>query len=121
MKQALMAFNTPFDEEVKTTIKDWIPRDPGILILVGALFLVTVSIFIWAIFFRKRTRRPRYKFHDHSRERHTERIVERLKAGRLFFRKRRRRRHRARRRNPTLAEAGGLPPIRTDEDPPTST
>ena len=115
-----LALVTPVDQDMRMTINDWIPRDPGIIILVGTLLLVTFSAFIWAAFFRKRPRRSHYQFHQHSHDRFTRHIKDGLKAGRFLLRRRRHRRHKERRRNPTLAEAGGLPPIRTEGPPPPS-
>jgi hypothetical protein len=87
--------------------------------------LVTALLLLWALFIRKRpdesSRRYRYRSYRDSTEpganngsgamAETETRKER--------RKRRRRKHRP--RNPTLAETGGLPPVRTEgylEDPP---
>jgi hypothetical protein len=68
------------------------------LIYFGALFLVAVGVFAWAmIFCRQRNRR-----HLHHSP----------KPG-----LRHRQPSEARPRNRTLAEAGGLPPVRTDKQP----
>jgi hypothetical protein len=120
MKPMLMTFSPPLNEEIQSTIKEALPRDTGIPILIGALLAVSLGIFIWAAFFRKRARRPRYQFHQDNPEGSGRRFLETWKSFR-FFRKRRHHRHRDRRRNPTLAEAGGLPPVRDEDQRPTST
>ncbi len=60
-----------------------------ILIVIGAIAAVTVIIFLWAVVFHKRGVKQR------RRRRHS-----RSKPG----------------NNPTLAETGGLPPIRDNDD-----
>ena len=85
----------------------------------GAIGLVTLLLVLWAVFIRKRGRRRRSHHHSHH---HSAGAVEgsqppgegqppatEEKRGRH---RRSRRRHR--RRNPTLAETGGLPPIRPE-------
>jgi hypothetical protein len=121
MNTILFASAPPVEQEIRVTIDDWIPRDPGILILIGTLLLVTLGAFIWAAFFRKRPRRRHYEFHHHNPDRLANRIKDGWKAGRFLLRRHRHHRHREQRRNPTLAEAGGLPPVRTEEHPPHST
>jgi hypothetical protein len=86
------------------------------LVIFGALFLVSLAVFAWAFF--SVTRR-----HRHSRHHPTpapkaapENAHDLKSASRSH-----RRRHRHVEdfpRNPTLAEVGGLPPIRTKEPPP---
>jgi hypothetical protein len=71
-----------------------------LFIVAGAVMLVALIAFIWLAYFRKQ----RTQLHGHSR-RH-----------RHHGKKRRRREHRQ--LNPTLAQTGGLPPIRTEEPPP---
>jgi hypothetical protein len=121
MNSIWMAFQTPVSEDIRATLKEWVPRDLGILILIGTLLLVATGAFIWAAFLRKQRRRSHYEFHQHPPERQAKHREEKPKGNGFFFHKRRHRRHRYSRRNPTLAEAGGLPPIRTEEHPPTST
>ncbi|HEY6169921.1 MAG TPA: hypothetical protein VI454_17915 [Verrucomicrobiae bacterium] len=84
-------------------------------IIVGAAFVVTVGFVIWAKFFRKRRRRRSSKAiqimgNDHERDDSEEEHS------------RRHRRHghgeRYTKRNPTLAQTGGLPPLRPDPDEP---
>jgi hypothetical protein len=90
----------------------------GLAVLFAACALVTFLILFWAIFVRKRpddsSRRYTYPSRD-SKGNNTENI------SRAKFGRRGRRRRKRRSRNPTLAETGGLPPIRSDgyfEDPP---
>jgi hypothetical protein len=69
------------------------PAWSDIFAVLGAILLVVAGTFIWAVFFRKKTK---------SRSR--------------------RGRHRGRHRehhpvNPTLAQSGGLPPVRQEEKP----
>jgi hypothetical protein len=88
------------------------------LILLGALLLVVIATLVWAAFIRREKRRHR---HHHHASHH--RPIQAGAAGvpaetKHEFRKRRRRRRREHRpRNPTLAETGGLPPIREPEPP----
>ena len=73
------------------------------------------AVFVWAAFFRKPRRHRHHHPHGHSPKPLPETRSESRKAGWLLFRKRHRHRHRHRElpRNPTLAETGGLPPVRT--------
>ena len=83
------------------------------LILIGALLLAVVVGTIWAIIYsQKRKSRHHHHHHHHSSE---ESLSE--QKGR---RKRRWRRSKYPRRplNPTLAETGGLPPMRDPDSPP---
>jgi len=81
----------------------------------GAIVLVVLLIVLWAIFLRKPRRRQSGEKHrrHHSPARPNS---DEGSGGRRRKWRRRRREHRP--RNPTLAETGGLPPIRT-EPPPT--
>jgi hypothetical protein len=121
MKTVLLSFTPPANQEVRTTIEDWIPRDPGILILIGSLLVVTLCIFIWAAFFRKTPPRPHYHFRRHRHDWSKPSPGEKGKARWFLFGKRHHHHHKERRRNATLAEAGGLPPVRSEEPPPSST
>jgi hypothetical protein len=70
-----------------------------VLIYFGALFLVALAVFAWAVF---RTQ-PRRRHSHHYRAKPAskqQRQPEYLP------------------RNPTLAETGGLPPVRTEKQPP---
>ena len=83
------------------------------LILFAALLLVSLLVIIWAVAFRKRQRTHRSR-HHHPRELAPKVPLE--PATNSFFARRRQRRRRRehRPRNPTLAETGGLPPLRQD-------
>jgi hypothetical protein len=84
-------------------INDGLPA-PGwadIFIVAGAVLLAAFVAFVWLAFFRKKqTHLHRHRHGHHGK-------------------KRRRREHR--KLNPTLAQTGGLPPIRTEEKPPGQT
>ena len=92
-----------------------------LMIVLGAVAIVTLIVVIWAAFLRKTPRRhSHHHHHDYSaREENNEMRSEETgsaegEGGRRYRRKRRRRRdHRP--RNPTLAETGGLPPLRADQ------
>jgi hypothetical protein len=121
MNLTLMELTPPLKEELWNTIRDLIPRDLSILVVLGVLGVVSLGVFIWAAFLRKRPHRPRHDFHAHPEDSQRENLLERMKEGRLLPHKHHRHRRRRYRRNPTLAEAGGLPPIRSEEQPPAST
>lgn len=73
----------------------------GVVPVVAVVGLLVVALLVWAIFLRHRPRNPR----------------ERLLTEEAPSSGRRRRRHRRREHrptNPTLAETGGLPPIKSD-------
>ena len=94
--------------------------------VVAAALLVGIAGFIWAVYFRKRPRdgssHPHSRHHHHH---HHQSAQESAPAGNgadavngeSKRRRRRRRRREHRPRNPTLAETGGLPPIRTEQPP----
>jgi FtsZ-interacting cell division protein ZipA len=92
-----------------------------LMILLGAVAIVSLILVVWAAFVRKTPRRhSHHHHHDYSaREENNELRSEETgsaegEEGRRYRRKRRRRReHRP--RNPTLAETGGLPPLRADQ------
>jgi hypothetical protein len=89
----------------------------NLTLLFSAVGVVTLLVIIWAIFIRKRPDDSSRRYTYPSRSSEKDNISE---AGANTGRRSRRRRKR-RSRNPTLAETGGLPPIRTDgyfEDPP---
>jgi ABC-type nickel/cobalt efflux system permease component RcnA len=90
------------------------------LLFFGAVVLVTLLALIWAAFLRRKRRRQHSHHHEH---RHSSPSMETSMDANdadapARPEKRRRRRHgrQHRPRNPTLAETGGLPPIRP-EDP----
>lgn len=88
-------------------------------ILTGAVVLVSLVMLIWLaiVVSRKHPRKRRHHHHHHRNDRHPDKpgaggIKELLQTGRH----RRRREHRS--ANPTLAETGGLPPVRKEKLPP---
>ena len=89
------------------------PRD--IIIVVIAAALIVAAVVVWAVFIRKRPKDDsRWAVHhsSHSTASETE-SAEGSQHRRYHRRRRRRREHRP--RNPTLAETGGLPPVRHDK------
>jgi heme/copper-type cytochrome/quinol oxidase subunit 2 len=81
------------DDGLPATTSSLSPGWLDIFVVLGAILLVVIGTFIWAVFFRKKTR---------SRSRH----------------RRQRADHHGRRPvNPTLAQIGGLPPVRQEEKP----
>jgi FtsZ-interacting cell division protein ZipA len=93
------------------------------LIILGAVALVALLALIWAVFLRKPHRRRHSHHHHHHRHHHSDESSElqasnEAQAPAPQEKHRRRRRHRHHRSlNPTLAETGGLPPIRPEEPP----
>jgi hypothetical protein len=84
------------------------------LIIFGAALLLTLILFIWAMFIRHPKRQSKAFGGGDRRERGF--LVTDAERGKHRSR-RRKHRHTKRRRNPTLAETGGLPPIRDENDP----
>jgi hypothetical protein len=91
------------------------------LIIFGAALLVTLILILWALFIRTPKRQSKTFGGGHRRERGflvTEEERERHRSRGWFgSRRRKRRRHSERPRNPTLAETGGLPPVRDENNP----
>jgi hypothetical protein len=88
--------------------------------IILVMFVVSLSVFIWAAFFRKARRHHRhhhYRYPQPSASAPPDRTAEKLPP---VPRRKRLRRRDHRPRNPTLAEAGGLPPERVDEPQPPS-
>jgi hypothetical protein len=89
------------------------------LMMPGALGLVTLLLLCWAAFFRKRRRQHSHRHHHHHPRSSGQFESSGADAGQGQEGQRKRRRRRRRRehrpRNPTLAETGGLPPVRTDK------
>lgn len=95
------------------------------IMIFGAIGLVTALVVLWAVFLRKKRRR-RHSSHDHGHHHSSAPapVPEASKdasppAAEERHRRHRRSRRRHRRLNPTLAQTGGLPPIRpeTASDP----
>jgi hypothetical protein len=92
------------------------------ILIFGAIGLVTLLVVLWAIFLRRRRRRRREHHHSHHQSSPPAEVVEALTgqdaAARPYKRRRRRRSsHSLRPRNPTLAQTGGLPPVRPEGPP----
>ena len=91
------------------------------LYIFGTLAWVTLLLLIWAAFIRRKRRRHHSHHHHHHDAKPAEAATvapnEEEPVQPEKRRRRRRSHHRHRPRNPTLAETGGLPPIRS-EDPP---
>jgi hypothetical protein len=97
-----------------------------LMAVLGALALVTGILFIWAVYIRRGPRR--HSHHHHHSHHHSDEPSSSLsdaqedsasegESERRYRRKRRRRRREHRPRNPTLAETGGLPPLRSERPP----
>lgn len=83
----------------------------GVCLLIGAIMMV--GIVVWMKRFRKkRTRTSAQRYRPVSKTAGTE-VAE--TGHHRAHRRRRRRRRNHRQRNPTLAETGGLPPVRAGE------
>jgi hypothetical protein len=89
-------------------------RLTDILLIMAVTLLLATALILWAIFLRRPKDDPAhprvYKSRPYAEERDDGTIRKRKKHKRL------RRHHRT--RNPTLAEAGGLPPMKSDSTPP---
>ena len=98
------------------------PDIQAYLIVLGAIAFVSVCAALWIVYVHKPKRRHRPRHRSHEPERRPESAdgpaafgPTGTASGEGGRRRRRRRRHRP--RNPTLAETGGLPPIRQDGPP----
>jgi hypothetical protein len=111
--------------ETDQALASWRFLDPatrGIVLIFGSIGVVTLAVLTWAVFFRKKGRRRRKHHHEHSHSPRPDEVPEILKdEGFSSSQERRRHRRHSRRRhrprNPTLAETGGLPPVRQDSPP----
>ena len=111
-------------DKVLATYRFMDPSTLGGLLVFGAIGLVTLLALIWAIFLRKRRRRRHSHHHAHRHESPpTETPAapndEDATAPPQKRRKWRRSHRKHHQRNPTLAETGGLPPVRPDSPPET--
>jgi hypothetical protein len=109
------------DVELDEVILEWQklpPQTRDALLIIGALLLATLGAFIWAAFLRRR--RKRRQGHSHGASHRGAQLETATKQEETPKRRKWRRRRREHRpRNPTLAETGGLPPVRTDGFPDT--
>ena len=84
-----------------------------LVVVIGAAILVSLLVILWTIFFRKKPRRHRGTFYNSpSSGSNSSNADSQSSSG-----SRRRRRRKERPRNPTLAETGGLPPLRNSNPP----
>jgi len=111
--------------QVEDVLVQWQGLSAGMresLIVVGAAALVTVGVATWVVCFRKSHRRRHRHHHSHSDSHEDVRATaaedqEEEPSESRKRRKWRRPRRAHRLRNPTLAETGGLPPVRTGGPP----
>ncbi len=113
------------DMDTRAVLASWRLSDPAMrerLMVFGAMGLVTLLVVLWAIFLRKKRRKHHSHHHEHH---HSSRPAEAPEAAKEASassspekrRRWRRSRRRHRPRNPTLAETGGLPPLRPEVPP----
>jgi FtsZ-interacting cell division protein ZipA len=100
-----------------------------VMIVTGAVAAVTLLLVLWVLYFRKHRlhHTHHHSHHHHSSEESagapppvsdaTATDPEDFPETHRHRRRRRRRRREHRPRNPTLAETGGLPPLRSDRPP----
>lgn len=94
-----------------------------VTVVFGVLLLLVGAMLIWALYFRRRNHHHHHHHHRHHHHHEPEGglVNQGSSSGPSVEdsgRKRRRRRRRGHRpRNPTLAETGGLPPVRTERPP----
>jgi hypothetical protein len=95
------------------------PGSEDVFIVLGAILLVALIVFFCVLSFRK-GEKPRHKHrHRHHRKSYREQFKNTASGIKELIRQRRRHRRREHRSiNPTLAQTGGLPPIRTADKPP---
>jgi hypothetical protein len=109
---------TPEDLYPKGTFLD--PGTKEGLIVLGATCVVALAVMAWAaLYVRKRRRHGRHA-HGHRGQSVGAEALEAVQSspgnGEVHHHRRRRKRRRDHRpRNPTLAETGGLPPVRPDD------
>jgi type II secretory pathway component PulM len=102
------------DDDMVQVMAYWQKMTPGTqdgIIIFGAMFLVAFLALIWAIFIRKPAHRRRHHHAHKSAERTAAPVEEAPSPKRRKWRKQRRE-HRP--INPTLAQTGGLPPVRAE-------
>jgi hypothetical protein len=88
-------------------------------ILLGAILIISAVVILWIVFSGKSRRHAARREERHQRRRAFRRaMAEAEQRGDKPAGRRRRRRRRHRPRNPTLAETGGLPPVRGENQQP---
>jgi len=93
------------------------PLSHDLAVIITTLVVITMVLVLWAVFIRKRERRNRALYTrpvNHSSGSKSVNGANSDSDHGPHKRRKRRRRRDHRPRNPTLAETGGLPPIRTD-------
>ena len=92
-----------------------------LLLLLGAVGVVTLLVVLWAVYLRKRPGEHSHRHHHHHHHSRAQDDTVSSSANgdpdgttEKRYRRKRRRRREHRPRNPTLAETGGLPPLRTE-------
>jgi len=96
-----------------------------VMIVTAAAAGVTLLVVLWAVYFRRKRRHHSHHHHHHHHSGQdrasgmtpTQTATEAEPASGSHRRRRRRWRRDHRPRNPTLAETGGLPPVRRDSPP----
>lgn len=98
------------------------PEAVDVLIVLGAMVGVALIVFICILIFRKdegKRHHHHHHHHHHRRESYREQFRKTTSGIKELIQQRRHRSHREHRPlNPTLAQTGGLPPIRSPEKPP---
>ena len=85
-------------------------------ILLGAILAVALLVFYWAVAIRKQKHRiHKHRHHHRPRPGYREQIKE---VANGIRQRRRKHGHEHRPLNPTLAQTGGLPPLREADQPP---
>jgi len=116
--RGVLAATSPEDEwKGMDWWKDFPLSEHEITMVLGAAGLIALLVILWAIFIRKPQPKDSGRYIYPSGRSGQQKDPDPSTAGE----KRRRRKRRRRRTKPTLAETGGLPPIRTEalpEDPP---
>jgi FtsZ-interacting cell division protein ZipA len=93
-----------------------------LLILLGAVTIVTLFLVVWAVYLRKTPHQHshrHYSYPEGDQQNKSSSVTESEDLDEKRYRRKRRRRREHRPRNPTLAETGGLPPLRSEhpQDP----
>jgi hypothetical protein len=103
-------------------INRWLRLENGVqekILLFAAVGCITALLLVWALFIRRRRGQRAHYHYPSAKAPVQNRDADETDAGHSHRKSRRRRRHH-RRRNPTLAETGGLPPLRSQEPPETA-
>jgi ABC-type transport system involved in cytochrome bd biosynthesis fused ATPase/permease subunit len=94
-------------------------------IVLGVILAVSLALVIWALIFSTKARRRRHRHRHHHHHHHQENYREKIRKNAAGLKEliqphhhHHHHRHEHRPTNPTLAETGGLPPLRGQEKPP---